>query len=161
MARQQSDREDLLREATALVERAEIKIAGHSEPVVAGFRRDGSASVFFGADTVCQFNSENQLRRGFLDGRLIKAESGKLVSLRREQCESQVQMIRHDFDEEETSQYLALVNTQLSNLRKSLEGGDFKLIGQVPADVDVVARIRSWLDSLGSDIVIATSPHAR
>ena len=42
MARRESDREDLLREATALVERAELTIEGFDEPIVVGFRRDGS-----------------------------------------------------------------------------------------------------------------------
>ena len=51
MAQRETNREDLLREATALVERAEIRIPGESEPIVVGFRRDGSASFFFVAPT--------------------------------------------------------------------------------------------------------------
>ena len=75
MARNQSDREDLLREATALVERAELRISGWSEPVVVGFRRGGGASLFFGGKEVYQFNAGGELRRAFVAGRLIKASA--------------------------------------------------------------------------------------
>src|SRR5688572_26999220 len=68
MSRRESDREDLLREATALVERVELLVPGEGEPVVAGFRRDGSLSVFFGPEAVYQFNSAGELRRAFAGG---------------------------------------------------------------------------------------------
>ena len=47
MARQESNREDLLREATALVERVELHVPAFEEPIVVGFRRDGCASFLF------------------------------------------------------------------------------------------------------------------
>ena len=78
MSRTEQDREDLLREATALIERVELRVSGWSESVVAGFRRGGQASFFFGADLVYQFNAALQLRRGFHNGQLIKAEDGRL-----------------------------------------------------------------------------------
>src|SRR5258705_63721 len=70
MARQESDREDLLREATALVQRVELVVAGYDEPVVCGFRRGGSVSLVFGGEPVYQFNTANQLifRAVLLDG---------------------------------------------------------------------------------------------
>ncbi|MCA9269139.1 MAG: hypothetical protein KDA41_11745, partial [Planctomycetales bacterium] len=83
MAKQQHDREDLLREATALVVRAELQLNSDAHPVVAGFRQGGEASFYFGFDPVFQFNSERQLRRAFYDGRLIKAEQGALIALAR------------------------------------------------------------------------------
>ena len=90
MARDQSSREDLLREATALVERIELRIAGpmsvkhdRDDHVVVGFRANGSASFFFGEDPVYQFNSAGQLRRAYCGGLLIKAAHGRLVSLQR------------------------------------------------------------------------------
>jgi len=73
MAREEEPREDLLREATALVERVELQIEGFAETIVAGFRRDGAASFYFGQDFVFQFNTANQLRRGYVEGRLFKA----------------------------------------------------------------------------------------
>ena len=47
MARQEQEREDLLREAVALVERIEVQTAREQGTVVIGFRRDGAASVYF------------------------------------------------------------------------------------------------------------------
>ena len=51
MARHEEDREDLLAEATALVERAELVVEGAAESVVIGFRRDGCASIYCGCNT--------------------------------------------------------------------------------------------------------------
>lgn len=76
MARQEHDREDLLAEAVALVERIELRVGDWPQSVTAGFRRDGSASFYLTADEVYQFNTARQLRRAFLAGRLIKARHG-------------------------------------------------------------------------------------
>src|SRR5689334_1384312 len=72
MAREEHQREDLLREATALVERAEIRLPGCEAAIVVGFRRDGAPSFFFGDDFVVQFNPHHELRRGYWNGRLVK-----------------------------------------------------------------------------------------
>ena len=37
MSRQAQDREDLLREATALLERAELRVDGCDDPLIVGF----------------------------------------------------------------------------------------------------------------------------
>ena len=61
MAHDDGHREDLSAEATALVRRAEFVAPAadrpnDESPLVAGFRRDGSLSVYFGEDPVYQFN---------------------------------------------------------------------------------------------------------
>ena len=63
MARHEQDRDDLLREVTALVQRVEIRLADNSDSIVIGSRRDGSGSMFVGSDPVFQFNKQNGLRR--------------------------------------------------------------------------------------------------
>ena len=83
MARKEQDREDLLSEATPLVERIELDVEGFPETIVVGFRRTGEGSVYFGPDPVYQFNGAGELRRGYRAGRLIKAEQGRLVFLDR------------------------------------------------------------------------------
>ena len=68
MAKQQQDKEDILREATALVNRIEIQFSqktASKESVFVGFRRDGAISCFFGADPVYQFNTRHEIRRGY------------------------------------------------------------------------------------------------
>jgi len=159
MARDEQDREDLLREATALAERAELSLPEFAESVVVGFRAGGAASVFFGADPVFQFNAAGELRRGFQDGRLIKAVGGRLYEMRRQRRAKEVQLLRREFTDEEAAGYLEDCRRQLDRLRERLAGGDFELIGQVPAGKDVVARIIEWLDSLPREIAIAGKPN--
>src|SRR2546421_10418921 len=103
MVRRESDREDLLREATALVERAEIRTPGEHEPIVVGFRRDGSASFFFGAHPVYQFNSAGEFRRGYIGGLLYKAERGRLIALRRERSDAEVALVRTELNDDEAA----------------------------------------------------------
>src|SRR5438874_13749235 len=116
MAQRETNREDLLREATALVERAEIRIPGEQEPIVVGFRRDGSASFFFGADPVYQFNSAGEFRRGYIAALLYKAERGRLIALRRERSEAQVVLLRSALSPEETQALLDVARGHLALL---------------------------------------------
>ena len=159
MARQESDREDLLREATALVERAELDVAGYDEHVVIGFRRDGSGSIYLGPEPVYQFNSQLHFRRGYVSGRLIKAERGKLVSLDRQRRAGGVTLVRHDLDEVETAACLATLKEHLAKLRAALDADHVTTIGQVPPDTDVLERIAAWLARLSESIVVAEAPN--
>ena len=161
MSRRESDREDLLREATALVERAEVRVQGEGEPVVAGFRRDGSLSVFFGPDPVYQFNSDSELRRAFVGGLLYKAERGRLLELRRERSEREVALVRRELDAQEADGLLTTARNRLAQLGAALSRGEFQLVGQVPADGDVVGRIGKWLSNVPAVLPIAQSPHAK
>jgi hypothetical protein len=158
MARQESDREDLLREATALIERAELALDGESEPVTVGFRRDGSLSVFFGGDPVYQFNAAGQLRRAFSGGLLYKAERGRLVELRRERTATEVALVRRELSEQESADFLNAAHSRLTRLSGLLAAGTFRITGQVPADRDVVSRVRQWLQNMPTAFAIAQTP---
>lgn len=161
MSRRESDREDLLREATALVERAELKIADYDEPIVVGFRRDGSASVFFGPDPVYQFNSAGELRRAYVSGLLYKAERGSLCALRRERNETEVALVRSNLPPDETAALLMALRGCLTHLHEALANGSYTLLGRVPADADVVGRILNWLAALPPIVEIAHLPNVR
>ena len=161
MARHESDREDLLREATALVERAELQIPAENEPVTVGFRRDGSLSLFFGGDPVYQFNTAGELRRAFADGLLYKAERGRLVSLRRERTEHEVALIRRELTGDETVAFLTKAHQRLAQLSEALQAHNFRLIGQVPADGDVPVRVGNWLKALPAVLAIAFRPNTK
>src|ERR1700704_5517811 len=101
MAREESSREELLREATALVERVELipNVAISDGHIVAGFRRNGALSVFFGEDPVYQFNAAGELRRAYTNGKLLKADRGRLAALQRVRTQNEVQLVRHELDE--------------------------------------------------------------
>jgi len=160
MSRHESDREDLLHEATALVERMEFTLADHPEPIVVGFRRDGSASFYFGADPVFQFNSAGELRRAFIGGLLYKAEDGRLVALRRERSETEVALVRFEISNEEATTLIADLCGRLSQLRAALSSGSFTLVGQIPVESDIVHRISNWLVAMPA-IAIARTPRVR
>ena len=163
MARQESDREDLFREATALVERIELAPISSDDvdaPVVIGFRRDGSMSVYFGADPAYHFNSSGQLRRAYCGGLLFKAEHGTLVSLERARQESEVQLVRRPLIEAEQAQFLAEMAERLRDVVVRCGDESLTTTGQVPADADVLGRALAWLPRCAS-ATIAASPHVR
>jgi hypothetical protein len=161
MSRQESPREDLLREATALVERAELMVSGYEEPMVVGFRRDGSASFFFGEEPVYQFNTAGELRRAYAGGLLYKAEQGRLVSLRRERTDQETALVRHELTPEETDIFLANARQHLAGLLASMNRGEHQVLRQVPPAAALLPRIVAWLQELPTTIPLAKAPHAR
>ena len=156
--RLETDREDLLREATALVERAELTVPDFAEPIVVGFRNSGAASLFFGPELVYQFNTVQALRRAFRDGLLYKADAGQLIALRRERTPTEVALIRSPLSDEQTVEFLSEMHSNLGRLRRALDSGNFKLSAEVPAGANVVVRVRNWLHILPGSITIADSP---
>jgi hypothetical protein len=161
VARHESDREDLLREATALVERCELHLpTSPATEVVAGFRRNGALSVFFGADPVVQFDPQGRLRRAYWRGSLLKAEGGQLIRLEKRRTETESLLIRSELEKAEEQGVLREIERLLGTLLGDLEANFHRLIGQVPPDNDVVARLRTALAALPRPIQIADQPHA-
>ena len=160
MARHQEDREDILREATAFVERVELEIDGLEDPVVVGFRSASGPAFFFGADPVYQFNSQSQLRRGYRQGCLLKAEAGRLIELRRERTESSMNLVRHELDEQQLSEFIRQLTGNLQFLGEALVSQHFRLVGQIPVEVDVVGRVSRWLAEMPAILTIAEIPNA-
>lgn len=158
MARDEHDREDLLAQATALVDRAEIRLLSGSI-VVVGFRRDGAASVYFDAEPVYHFNSRCELRRAHDSGRLIKAEHGRLVGLVRERTEHQVWLVRHELTPKEQESFLLNMQHRLQELRVAIESNGYESVTCVPPDGGCLARIAAWLSQLGTP-AISASPGA-
>jgi hypothetical protein len=146
MARITHDREDLLREATALTPRVVLAmdIEGERCEVFAGFRGE-SLSIYFGPSPVYHFNATGELRRAFLDDGLIKAESGQLICLVRERSAPQVVLASTPLSAEESGKFLDQMSNRLSDLRCHLSRREFEIIGQVPDDSDAVSRLTQWL----------------
>ena len=162
MARQEPDREDLLREATALVERAELKLPQQKEPVIIGFRREGSASVYFGAEPAYHFNSAGELRRAYAGGLLYKAERGRLVALRRQREAEIVALVRHELSVDEQDAFLAAASERLQALAASLRTGEFKCTGEISLQPGFISRFADWLANVtASQLKVAAAPHAR
>jgi hypothetical protein len=158
MARHEHDREDLLKEASALVERASLRREGQDEEIIVGFRRDGSASFYFGSARSYQFNTAGQLRRAFVGDLLYKAEAGKLVALARRRTEQAVELVRDELDAKATRDFLDEMWSHLEQLHRAIVAGRLTVIGKVPPEADVVVRIEAWLAQFGDRVTIARSP---
>jgi hypothetical protein len=160
MARRETNREDLLHEATALVER--IELAATESPtadrVVVGFRAKAAMSIFFGGGAVYQFNTRGELRRAYCDGLLFKAVRGRLVLLQRTRQPSEVRLLRHELSEEEQARFLSQMRCRLNEFVGRLKAGRLSVVGQVPPDADVLGRVRTWFAD-HDPCVVARMPH--
>lgn len=123
MARQESDREDMIREATALRNRVEWQLPGEPEFVFTGVRSGGSLSVYFGTDPVYHFSAAGGLRRAYADGFLYRTQGTSLARLHRERSTEQTVLFRTDLNEDELSQFLSRMDERLDQLRQCIADG--------------------------------------
>jgi hypothetical protein len=158
VARQESDREDLIREATALVERIEIKFG--DVIVTAGFRANGALSLFFAADPAIQFNSLCQLRRAYSAGKMYKANRGKLISMRKERSGGETALLSQEVPAEDLSLLMADLYERMRALRDALAESRFAIRSQIPEDSPVLERLVQSLAKLEGPLHIADRPHA-
>jgi hypothetical protein len=152
MARETHPREDLLRDATALVERVRLRIEGEIEPVLIGFRRDGGASVYFGEEPVLHFNERGELRRAFAENRQFKAERGKWVEGRRATEEGRIRVEFIALDSLGSDRLNRTLGDCFANLRSAIAEDCYVVEGQVPDNCDVVGRVANWLTSLPEEL---------
>ena len=158
MAHQTHDREDLLRDARALAPRAMLHatLGGRQVELFVGFRGD-SLSLYFDSDPVYHFNDRGELRRAFVDGRLIKAEHGRLVSLERKRGDTETVLERQVPGEEAERGLLTELFRALNELAAEMIAGRVEVVGQVPEDGDATARLGAWLTQ-HTEPTIAASP---
>jgi hypothetical protein len=158
MARHESDREDLLRDATAFAQRVLLKIPHGTQTVFAGFRKGGGVSIYFGSDPVYHFNQAGELRRAYCESKLLKAERGALAMLDRQRPGGQVLLVRHDLTAAETEKFKRQALSDLQSLHHALLNGQAQVLGRVPQDTDLIQRLTDWLSGLPR-MIIARSPH--
>ena len=158
MARVPEECEELLREARALVVRAEMEVDGFDQPIVVGFRRSGAASFYFGHDVVYQFNTAAELRRAYLDGRMYKSDKRRLVRLTPRRTSESLELVSHESTSAETTEFLSATGARIRALQSALCENRYRRIGQVPHDQDVPKQIREWLAKLPAEIVLAETP---
>jgi hypothetical protein len=156
----EADREDLLAEATALVDRVELVVEGFADPIVVGFRRQGGASVYFGADVAYHFAASGALRRAFCDGLLFRADGGRLASLERRRTSAEVELVRHDLDDGELQAFLDRLACEMQMLKAAMNAGKFAIRGQVSERGDVLPKVVDWVVNLRLPPPIAQRPNA-
>ena len=154
MSRSESDRENMMRDATALRIRAEIQIPDCDDSVVAGCRDNGGWSFYFGQDPCYHFSEAGELRRAFAGDRLYRTQGETLAKLHRVRLEESTQLIRRDLDRSELDSFLSDMRARLTSLRTALHTGTAKLIQAVPDDTDVPGQLLEFLR------IIADTPRA-
>lgn len=164
MALEEEPREDLLREATALVRRGVWKApetAGNvAVQIVAGFRQNGALSLFFDESPVYQFNPGGQLRRAYVNGLLYKADRGRLVALRRERAERQTTLISRVLSREEQTTLLAEAEARIGAFFQTLAANQLSRIGQKPEEADLRGELLTWRGQHPMPTTIADRPNA-
>ena len=146
MARQESDKEDLIVEATAICPRGEfVNVAGFkfdtvtTVSVFTGFRKDDGCVIYFGQDPVYQFNKAGQLRRIFADGMLYRTQGNSLAMLQRHRSASQTTLQRTDLSGDELAAIIQKMKREICDLANLIEQG-MQLDRLVVADSDVIHR---------------------
>ena len=166
MAKQEQDKEAILREATALVNRVELKLGGERESgdsVFVGFRRDGSVSFFYDGEPVYQFNTQHAFRRGYYQSTMLKAEQGKLVQLTRSREGEQLVLLRREFNDQQTAEFCEEMRQNLLNLLAAIRNDEYELIGFVVANEStaqqLLFQIADWIEQHAIQIRIADVPN--
>lgn len=141
MARNEADREDLIREAVALPNRAEIQCGEDFPVVTAGFRANGAMSLFFDQDPVYQFDPQGRLRRAYVGGYLFRSQHTGLARLERCRNETQTILLRSDLSEGEQMAFRQEMLELLAKLHQRLTTGSAQLLRVVPeGDKDILIR---------------------
>ncbi len=143
--------EDPMREAVALVERVELRTGEPQTPsgspaVVAGFRRNGFLSVYWGDDPYYQFDDLGRLRRALIDGRLFRTEGLGLAQLTRESGPCASALLRHDLDRSELADFRQAMLARVGALHEALVNGHIEIVQQVPPESPVVDRLVTGLE---------------
>ncbi len=161
MAREIHERENLLRDAVAFSMRVQLQVDFDNRPVEVfiGFRDGGAVSLYFGNEPVYQFNNRRQLRRAYIDGRLLKAEHGRLIAWQPQRSDTSVEMLRHEFDTSQQRQFADAMHKHLERLRDAISTKQFVAQGVVPAEsgAEILERLADWL-SQPLKLTIADSP---
>jgi hypothetical protein len=158
MAREIHEREDLLRDARALVPRIMLRMSldGRNGEVFAGWRGD-SLSLYFGGDPVYHFNADGELRRAFVSDQLIKAERRRLVFIERRRGDDETALERQPPDNAAEQALLTYMRGCLEELRATIAAAKFEVVGEAPATGDALPRLIAWLDAR-RDVKVAASP---
>jgi len=158
MARRVESKENLLRDARALTPRVLLRISldGSDVELLAGFR-GSSLSLYYGEDPVYHFNAAGELRRAYVEGQLIKAETGNLVFLRRQPNDAETVLQRQATDSAAERAFLGEMQRRLDQLRTAISGQQYEVLGEAPSGGEALPLLAAWLDA-NWGVIIAASP---
>ena len=137
MAHCEDDREDIMREATAMPRRVEFTVTG-TLTVVAGFRQTGWFSLYVDQDPVYHFTADGRLRRGFVQGLLYRSQGNCLARLSRRRAAGVSELIRSDVGDAELDEFLMQMHNCCRQIHSAITQGDLRVLGCVPTDDDAL-----------------------
>ena len=153
MARDESDREDLIREAVAFPRRVEWVDGERTTVVFAGIGRDGRLSVYFDADPVYHFDAEDRLRRAFVGGCLLRTTGAGLAEMTRVRDEASTTLRRREMPGDETAELLESIQSAFQTVLDAVDAGELSVNRYMPEDDESVAS-----DLLARFASLASSP---
>ena len=163
MARTESDKEDLITDATALVHRCEyLPTAGVLKTwsvVTIGFRRDGSLSVYFSQDPYFQFDTDGGLRRAYAGGFLYRSHGTALAEISRQRSETATTLQRTDLTGPALETFRCRMLDCITDLQQAITDGTLTKRRSVPEDVCLQERTQQFLKTVlarGTDFLSAT-----
>jgi hypothetical protein len=139
MARYESDREDLLAEAIALVRRAEWLPPAPAASVLLGERDNGWFSIYLGQDRYYQFDSDDRLRRAYVAPALFRTQGATLARLIRDRTADATVLQRTDLSAAELEIFRVELRQTLQDLRQTLQRSDVRPLRYVPQHDESVA----------------------
>lgn len=158
MARNESDREDLMSEAVSLIRRIECESALHREKLVVGINSFGWLFFYIGNERMYRFDEHFRLRRAFVDGLLFRTAGSALSSLKRcrslPECETGeipiTTLVRRDLSPDELKAFRQKTHGELKAVAEAVRTG--KVIRQFPAEATGIVEeiqygIRQILES--------------
>ena len=151
--------EDPFTDATALVQRAKLELPSGNDPAVFGFRDNGALSIFFNPEVAYHFNQQYQLRRVFLHGERYKAKQCQIVCVRRMPGMRNVRLESTLVEAPKVKYILSVLDEQLRCWEASLKEGNYRIIGLVSPDDNIVKRLQNSIPKMMRH-QIACSPHA-
>ncbi len=158
MAKQEVPKEDLIAQATALVNRIEFRTDSDQPLIVVGFRSDDSISFYFGEQPVYQFNTRDELRRVHVEAGMLKAEHRRLVRLEKRRTQGEVQLIRHELSDEDQAALISDVQRRLEEIADSITTAKSEVTRQVPEGAPILERVHDWIIRQ-NELTIADSPN--
>jgi hypothetical protein len=146
MAQNESDREDLMREAVSLIRRIECHSNLTTEPIVAGFNSLGWLFVYSGQDLMYRFDNQGRLRRAFVEGLLFRTHGSVLASLERVRPQtsdsntkiSETILVRRDLSFEEMVDFRRMMFEHLQIVHSAIK--HCTVTRQHPVDVQGLAE---------------------
>lgn len=137
MTRHESDREDLIKEATAYVRRAEFSLKSTGAIVFVGIRRDDVLAIYYDQDPMYQFDVEGRIRRALVDGVLFRGQGESLSRLQRQRSAQETVLTRSDLSRAELTTFLTAMDRVIQMVLDEIDDGSICVLRAVPANANV------------------------